>query len=853
MDDDYNVLSTGFTEDDDALQYPDDDGEPLAVVSHGDDENQRLGRVRSALEDEGCGARKRRLNDVEDVFDEHGRRSHPMDWHMRMETMGSEVAEKTRMNVAKRRALECLEKKINEVSAVESREEDVENDEFGREGETIYSLCEQEIQRRFRRKREIMRNPPSDGSPWIGLSDVINGQRFYIRTFRPENSSAPLIDDINRQATQSRVGYRAFQSICQEAERIERQREEARIRENEEQFTRMLETPSENADSFFEEPETSQRHQKSESSLWINKYEAKNFADLLSDNSVNRNILTWLKMWDECVFRRKVEDLMSSLGEKEREILQMDNGKIRRPHAKMLLISGPAGLGKSTLARIVARQAGYSTIDVNASDARTIGDLTKVLEGAVKTSRTLDADQRPACLILDEIDGTPIDTIRYLIKFLQGTGKKMVKRPIIGICNNLYTSSLRELRSVAWCVQLSATKQDVLAKRLEQICDAENLRCDLSTLRKLCELCANDMRNSINTLQWVAVAARKTDRAIGMSLIHEVIEKEKNGAASVFEHWSSILELSKHADSKGGIKSVRERVFAIEKISAEHGREERFVSGLHANYLVTLPIGIIRKASTWFLLYDDIQKIINTYQNWTVQKYAFSFFVSIHLNIATHSRVSIQYPQLDQNTFQKTKESEETLAAIQACGNAGRNAARKELVMDFLPFIVGIVQPPIKPMNESLYNQREIVTFNQTVAIMCDYGLTYTPTMIKDQVNWLFTPSIDILTMFPLEEPRRPYLANAARQMIAHKITLLRVRLTDEPTRSLVTTNTDKIKEIVELEKKKKKRLSSGALKRLQNGRLADVVFCHQDGDSGAVKKKITVHQLATIIFGGDA
>uniref|UniRef100_A0A8R1EBH8 Uncharacterized protein n=1 Tax=Caenorhabditis japonica TaxID=281687 RepID=A0A8R1EBH8_CAEJA len=84
-------------------------------------------------------------------------------------------------------------------------------------------------------------------------------------------------------------------------------------------------------------------------------------------------------------------------------------------------------------------------------------------------------------------------------------------------------------------------------------------------------------------------------------------------------------------------------------------------------------------------------------------------------------------------------------------------------------------------------------------------------------------------------------------------ITLLRVRLTDEPTRALVTTNTDKIKEIVELEKKKKKRLSSGALKRLQNGRLADVVFCHQDGDSGAVKKKITMHQLATIIFGGDA
>lgn len=153
--------------------------------------------------------------------------------------------------------------------------------------------------------------------------------------------------------------------------------------------------------------------------------------------SVNRNILTWLKMWDECVFRRKVDDLMASLNEKEREVLQMDTAKIRRPASRMLLISGPAGLGKSTLARIVARQAGYSTIDVNASDARTVGDLNKVLEGAVKTSRTLDADRRPACLILDEIDGTPVETIRHLIRCLQATGKKAVRRPIIGICNNL--------------------------------------------------------------------------------------------------------------------------------------------------------------------------------------------------------------------------------------------------------------------------------------------------------------------------------------------------------------------------------------------------------------------------------
>ncbi|ULT95936.1 hypothetical protein L3Y34_004531 [Caenorhabditis briggsae] len=425
--------------------------------------------------------------------------------------------------------------------------------------------------------------------------------------------------------------------------------------------------------------------------------------------------------------------------------------------------------------------------------------------------------------------------------FIVGSYKRV--QVSIEISNYRYTPALRDLRGVAWCVQLSATKQDALAKRLEQICDMENLRCDLSTLRKLCDLCANDMRHSINTLQWAAVASNKTKRSITMKLIHEVVEKEKGGAASIFEHWSSILELSKHVDAKGGIKNTRERVFVIERIAAEHGGEERFVSGLHANYMVSLPIGVIRKASSWFLFYDDMQKIIHSLQNWSVQKYASSFFVSLHLSLATHARVSIAYPQLEQTIYQKSKESEETISDVRSCGHFGRQTQRNELVLDILPYIVKIAQPPIKPMNESLYNQRELSIFNQTVSVMCDYGLTYTATMIKDQINWLFTPAIDVLTMFPLEEPKRPYLANATRQLIAHKITLTRVRLADHTPQQQserITTNTDKIKEIIDTEnQKKKKRLSAGAMKRKEQGKHSDVIFTHQDGDSNAVKKKL--------------
>jgi len=36
--------------------------------------------------------------------------------------------------------------------------------------------------------------------------------------------------------------------------------------------------------------------------LWVDKYTSKKYLDLLTDEVTNRNVLTWLKTWDEVVF-----------------------------------------------------------------------------------------------------------------------------------------------------------------------------------------------------------------------------------------------------------------------------------------------------------------------------------------------------------------------------------------------------------------------------------------------------------------------------------------------------------------------------------------------------------------------
>jgi hypothetical protein len=157
--------------------------------------------------------------------------------------------------------------------------------------------------------------------------------------------------------------------------------------------------------------------------LWVEKFKPRSYTELLSDNGTNRTMLLWLKLWDKLVFNkeRKVKKPLTEQ-EQERarwgpalpEVVEEWDGE-GRPQQRVALLHGPPGLGKTTLAHIVARHAGYKVVEINASDDRSVEAFKKSLESATQMQSVMSEDRRPNCLVIDEIDGAPAPTIALLV------------------------------------------------------------------------------------------------------------------------------------------------------------------------------------------------------------------------------------------------------------------------------------------------------------------------------------------------------------------------------------------------------------------------------------------------------
>jgi len=205
---------------------------------------------------------------------------------------------------------------------------------------------------------------------------------------------------------------------------------------------------------------------------WFLKYRPKTLNEVENEEDAKKELVEWIESWLK--------------------------GK---PNYKAVLLYGPPGVGKTTLAEALARDYKLELFEMNASDSRNLNDIRTMAERASITGTIFGIKGK--LILLDEVDGLnaradagAIDAILELIN--------KTKYPIILTANDPWDPSLRPLRNAVKMIELKRLTKYPLKRILKKICEAEKITCEDEALDFIIEQSEGDARYAINMLQGVA-------------------------------------------------------------------------------------------------------------------------------------------------------------------------------------------------------------------------------------------------------------------------------------------------------------------------------------------------------------
>jgi replication factor C large subunit len=163
-------------------------------------------------------------------------------------------------------------------------------------------------------------------------------------------------------------------------------------------------------------------------------------------------------------------------------------------------LHGPPGVGKTTLAQVIANEKNFEIFELNASDFRNRKNIRDILKPALE-QKSLGKEGK--IILIDEVDGVATYAdyggVNEIINLISDS-----KYPVILTANDVWKSSLSSLRRISELVQLKEMPYKVIRDVLISILRKENKFVDNKILLQISIKAKGDLRAAINDLYTIS-------------------------------------------------------------------------------------------------------------------------------------------------------------------------------------------------------------------------------------------------------------------------------------------------------------------------------------------------------------
>jgi len=329
-------------------------------------------------------------------------------------------------------------------------------------------------------------------------------------------------------------------------------------------------------------------------------------------------------MWSE---KHRPQIISDMVGNEESRAAIMEWFAKWKKGTKPLLLVGPPGIGKTTMAYLLAKQFGYDMIGLNASDVRSKSRINEILTPVLGNVSVFGTPM----IFVDEVDGIhsrgDYGGATALVDVL-----KEPTVPIVLAANDDSLDKMKNIKKVVKTIYFKRLPPRLLRVYLENILKKESAKLSPGSLIKVIDKSHGDIRSMINLTQSLVTGFNPQTETSFESI-------------NVEDGVNAFFKANSIAEARGVLYSMQ--IDPRKKIDAFYSS---IITSNLDNTALAKYLEIISNAD---MLYGKIMKT----QNWRLLRYLNDVLIELYQNDdrIRYSQYNLSWPLLNRIRWDRNK------------------------------------------------------------------------------------------------------------------------------------------------------------------------------------------------------